>query len=557
MSAWTPKLIKAVALLIALVTLGFLSCTASKSSDQKAILHERLRKATDPESTPGELSDLFTNITLELQGMTNSLSKPNARADKALYAKLRYGQVTLMLLAMNSSLPPDKLPELEKQFQTLRENACYIPDFVTTNSNGELVGVSTNQFNTVFGPKAGFNNLVSPSYDEVYIAWEVLTRMQNGDEMWGTNPFFSEHDIRTNIVEEGFQANGECNDLWAFSLLPFRYLTQDIILEMWNAPNLSTNQLRTIRANIASTKALDQETFERIIRSDDDPAYPSDLLIRLSLSQNRNLPPDLALELLVNNYYSFKHGALVEADLSKIYKGLNVDVFKGTDLDPQTGLTNYWAKGPNGKVYLQNLPSYWDVLRRTLQSVPKSEFSADVIPNLNNLIKARMVHVDSSDTNMVYLVPGPQREEWVEEFRRGAGNSNAAYVIGCMFIGSMDQYRQDINDVLKSLEKPKLPRGSFFTTPFGKFIGDSLDEGLREHPEGKQIGPHDNALELFRENRELLLSLPGTFPFPPRTGDLYEDIKAVVEKARAGVPQGKPSTMLPPHSLTLHNTSSS
>jgi hypothetical protein len=260
-------------------------------------------------------------------------------------------------------------------------------------------------------------------------------------------------------------------------------------------------------------------------------------LIRLALSQNRNLPPDLALELLVNDCFSFKHCALVEPDLSKIFKGLNVDVLKGTDLDPQTGQTNYWAKGPDEKVYLRQLPSSWDILRKTLQVVPKSDFPADVIPNLNDLIKAGLVHVATSNTNMVYVVPGPQRKGWAEAFSRVAGNTNAADAIGFKFIGSLHAYRQEIVGVLQSLQIPKFPRGSFFTTPFGKFIGDSLDEGLKKNPAGKHIGPHDKALELFREHKDLLLSLPGRFPFPPRTGDLYEDIQAVVEKARTVVPR--------------------
>ena len=295
--------------------------------------------------------------------------------------------------------------------------------------------------------------------------------MQNGDEMWGTNPFLSKDDIRKTVGEEGFQVTGDFDDLWAFSFEPFRYLTPDIIFEMWSAPNLSTNQLRTIRVNIASTKRLERQVFERIVRNDDDPAYPADLLIRLALSQNRNLPPDLALELLVNNCFSFKHGALVEPDLSKIFKGLNVDVLKGTDLDPQTGQTNYWAKGPDGKVYLRQLPSSWDILRKTLQVVPKSDFPADVIPNLNDLIKAGLVHVATSNTNMVYVVPGPQRKGWAEAFSRVAGNTNAADAIAFKFIGSLHAYRQEIVGVLQFLQIPKFPRGSFFTTPFGKFIG--------------------------------------------------------------------------------------
>jgi hypothetical protein len=451
-----------------------------------------------------------------------------------------------MLLAMNSSVPPETLPVVEKQLQQLREKQCYIPDVITKPPDGQLIVASTNAFNKVFGPKAAFNDPSGPSYEQVYIAWEVVTRMQNGDEMWGTNPFFSEEDIRRNVGEEGFQAKGEYNDLWWFSLGPFRYLTQDIVFEMWNAPNLSTNQLRTIRENIASTKALDRDVFERIIRIDDDPAYPSDLLIRLALSRNRNLPPDLTLQLLINNYFSLKHGALVEPELSKIFKGINVDILRGTDLDPQIWQTNYWAKGPDGKVYLRVLPSYSDILTRTLRPVLKADFPAGVIPSLNNLMKAGMVNVHSADSNRVYLVLGPQRKTWGNEFMRAAGSSNAAYVIWNVFMESMDAYRQEIHGVFESLVRPEFLRGSFFTTAFGKFIEESLDEKLKQYPEGEQIGPHDKALELFRDNRDLLLSLPTGFPFPPLTGERYEDIKAVVEKARTDARQVKPLTTLPP-----------
>ena len=142
------------------------------------------------------------------------------------------------------------------------------------------------------------------------------------------------------------------------------------------------------------------------------------------------------------------------------------------------------------------------------------------------------------------LCIGPQ-PEWGKEFTRVVGNESSAEDIWRILTESLDSYRQDINGVFESLMKSKFTRGSFFTTPFGNYIEDSLDEGLKQHPEGQQIRPNDKALELFRSNEDLLLSLPGSFPFPPRTGDLYEDIQAVVEKARKGVPQGKPMATLP------------
>ena len=453
MNVCEPRLIKAVTLLTGLMALGFLSCTASKSSDQRAMFHKRMRIASDPESTPGELSDLFTNVTLSLQGMTNRLSQPDARADKQLYSKCRCEQVTMMLLAMNPSLPLNKLPEIEEQFHRLRENTNYILDAMTMNPDGYVTGISTNDFNRLF----------DPSFEEFYFAWEVLTGMQNGDPMLESNPFFSEENIREQVKEEGFQVTGEFNDLWWISFSPLRYLTQDIIYEMWNAPNLSTNQLRTIRANIASTKLLDRKVLERIIRTDDDPAYPSDLLVRLALSRNRNLPPDLALELLVNDSLSFKHGALLEPNLLKIFKGINVDVLRGTDLDPQTSQTTYWAKGPNGKVYLSKLPSDWDIITRTVQAVSRSDFPANLMPDLNRLIKAGMVRVDSSDTNRVSVIPGPQ-PKFGKEFSRVVGNENSADEIWGILIGPLLAYRQEIHEFFESLMKPKFMRGSFFTS---------------------------------------------------------------------------------------------